>query len=372
MIAFIRSNPVISDSRVEKEVESLTSNGFRVVVLAWDREGEYKNHELYSTRIIWRLKLRVAYHRLTVIAYYPIFWLWVLSKLIKTHPKIVHACDLDSILPALLYRLLIGGTKVIFDVFDNYGLLIQARSKVLGSIVGSIELLIASKPDAFVTVSEERLKLFNRAKLPLTEIIMNCPPDHDLANYKWIKKNERVFRIVYAGIIASDRGLIELAEATEDIENVEVIMAGRVVDPQVAKSLHNFPRVKYVGQLTFNEALKLEKSADMIPVLYDPHVPINETATPNKLFEAMMLRISVMTNVCQDFVKDIGCGLIVEYNLKSVRENILLLKGNLSLREKMGIKGRLAFERKYNWGLMEKKLLRLYSTLLNEPSFPRA
>jgi glycosyltransferase involved in cell wall biosynthesis len=349
---------------VEKEVKTLTSNGFRVTVLAWDREGRYRNYELCGTRIVWRLKLRVAYHKLAVIAYYPIFWLWVLSKLIKMHPKIVHACDLDSILPALLYRRLIGGTKVVFDIFDNFGLLIQARSEVLGSIVGSIESLVASKPDAFVTVSEERLKLFNKAKLPLTEIIMNCPPDHDLANYKQIKKNAKMFRIVYAGIIASGRGLIELAEATKDIENVEVIMAGRVVDPEVTESLNNFPHVKYIGQLSFNESLTVEKSADVIPVLYDSHVRINETATPNKLFEAMTLEVPIITNL-DCILQEVNCGISVSYgNIAEIRNAILCLKKHPTVRRELGLQGRLAFEQKYNWAVMEKKLIKLYHQLL--------
>jgi glycosyltransferase involved in cell wall biosynthesis len=364
LIVFIRSNPVASDPRVEKEVKSLTSDGFRVVVLAWDREGTHRNYEFCNGWIVYRLKLRAAYHKLAVVAYYPIFWLWVLSKLIKMHPNIVHACDLDSILPALLYRRVVGHTKVIFDVFDNYALLIQARSKVLGSIVGSIESFFASTPDAFVTVSEERLKLFDKAKLPLTEIIMNCPPDHYLENHKQIKKNPRAFRIVYAGIIASDRGLVELAEATKGIENVEIIIAGRVVEPDIAESLFSFSHVKYVGQLSFDESLALEKSADVIPVLYDLQVPINEIATPNKLFEAMMIGVPIITNLDR-FLQEVNCGISVDYgSIAEIRNAILCLKKHPAARRELGLQGRSAFEKKYNWSVMERKLITLYHQLL--------
>jgi len=341
------------------------AHGFKVTVLAWDREGLFNKFESSGNRVICRLQLRAPYGKLVVVAYYPVFWLWVLSKLIRIRPKIVHACDLDSMFPALLYRLLKRDAKVIFDVFDSYGLLVQARSKVLGSIVRSIELLVASRSDAFITVSRERLGFFNGVKLRLTEIVMNYPPsDCGSPDHTQTQKTTRVFHMVYAGIIASDRGLIELADATKDISDVEFLVAGRVIDSKVLDRLVNFPHVKYVGQLKFDESLMLERSADVIPVLYDPSVPINKTATPNKLFEAMMLGVPIITNLT-GILQEVRYGISVHYgDVSGIRNAILYLKEHPSVRRELGLKGRLAFEQRYNWFLMEKKLLRLYQQLV--------
>jgi len=365
LIVFIRSNPVASDPRVEKEVRSLTAHGFRIMVLAWDREGSFNNLEFSDNRVICRLRFRAPYGKLVVVAYYPIFWLWVLFKLIRRRPEIVHACDLDSIFPALLYRLLKRDVKVVFDVFDSYGLLVEARSKVLGNMVRSIELLVASRSDAFITVSKERLEFFKGAKLGLTEIVMNCPPSEYSTLYcTKTRKTARAFRIVYAGIIASDRGLIELADATKDISDVEFLVAGRIIDSKVLDRLVNFPHVKYVGQLKFDESLTLEKNTDVIPVLYDPRVPINKTATPNKLFEAMMLGVPIITNL-PGILEEVQCGINVCYgDIARIRNAILYLKEHPKVRREMGLKGRLAFEQKYNWSIMEKKLIDLYDHLL--------
>lgn len=365
MIVFIRSNPVVSDPRVEKEVRSLTDHGFKVTVLAWDREGGVSDFESFGNKIICRLRLRAPYQKLVIIAYYPFFWLWILSRLIRIHPKIVHACDLDSMLPALVYRLLKRDAKVIFDVFDSYGLLVQARNKVLGSIVRCIELLVASRSDAFITVSQERLDLFHGIKLRLVEIVMNCPPlNGGLPYYTQTEEHAQVFRIVYAGIITSDRGLIELAKAIKDLSNVEFVVAGRVIDSKILNRLVHFPNVKYVGQLRFHESLMLERSANVIPLLYDLSVPINKTATPNKLFEAMMLGVPIITNLTH-ILREVPCGISVCYgDIDEIRNAILYLKEHPSVRHKLGLKGRLAFEQKYNWLSMEKKLLRLYRQLV--------
>lgn len=61
-------------------------------------------------------------------------------------------------------------------------------------------------------------------------------------------------------------------------------------------------------------------------------------ANPNKLFEAMMLGVPVITNVCRKIVRETGCGLIVEYNPKSVRDGIVKLRDPL-LRKELGTKG---------------------------------
>lgn len=356
----------MSDSRVEKETDSLASRGFKVTILAWDREGGHFANHVFGNKTIVRFGLRIDYQRLSVVFYYPVFWLWVLRQLIKFHPKIVHACDLDTILPALFYRCFVRNARVIFDVFDNFGLLIEQRSGLLGAIVKTIELLVASKPDALVTVTEKRLLFFKGTKPKRIKIIANFPPDLKMNSKAIHKDNATLLKIVYAGTLSSDRGLIELAEAAESIDNIEVILAGRVVDFKLIHNLRNYSHVRYVGELNFDESLKLQANADIIPVLYDPSVPINRLAAPNKLFEAMMLGVPVITTVCENVIDDVGCGIMVGYESRSIKEKILLLRNDLTLRKKLGRNGRQAFETKYNWATMEAKLLDLYYQLLEE------
>lgn len=362
---FVKSNPVFSDPRVEKEVQSLTNNGFRVVVLAWDREGIFRSLESSDRKTILRFRFRAPYEKLAIVAYYPFFWLWVFLKMLWIRPQIVHACDLDSMPPALFYRLLNRKVKIIFDCFDSYALLVQAKNKMLSGMVRSIELLAASMADALIAVSDERLWLFHGAKLKQTEIVMNCPMDSHLtpASFK-IVKTGKVFRIVYAGSIAAGRGLMQLLEAIREIRDIEFFVAGRAVNKSLLDCLVSCPRVKYVGELSFDEALALEGTADLIPVLYDPAVPINNTATPNKLFEAMMLGVPIITNL-PHVVQEIGCGLNVSYNdVVGIRRAISTLKTNSEARHKMGVKGRHAFLQKYNWFSMEKRLINVYNRML--------
>jgi glycosyltransferase involved in cell wall biosynthesis len=89
-------------------------------------------------------------------------------------------------------------------------------------------------------------------------------------------------------------------------------------------------------------------------------------ASPNKLFEAMMFGVPVITNVCRDIVVEAECGLIVNYDAKEVKRAILRFKNDPLLRKKLGMNGRQAFERKYNWATMEKRLINLHNCLCEE------
>jgi glycosyltransferase involved in cell wall biosynthesis len=79
-----------------------------------------------------------------------------------------------------------------------------------------------------------------------------------------------------------------------------------------------------------------------------------------------MLGVPVITNVCKEIVEETGCGLVVKYEYRSVRDALQYLVSNPEVRERMSANGRKAFEEKYNWNLMEKRLLRIIENLLDE------
>jgi glycosyltransferase involved in cell wall biosynthesis len=356
----------VSDPRVEKEVKSLTSYGFNVVVLAWNREGTFERFESKSNNTcIFRFHLNAPYRTFAIAFYYPLFWFWCLTKLLKLKPKLIHACDLDTVLPSLVYRFLIRNVKIIFDVFDTFTLLIQAKSEFLAAFVKPIELCAASKADALVVVSEERLHFFRCVALKKTKIIMNCPPKCSFSSggSSELCYAKNTFCVVYAGAIAPYRGLLEVAEAVSVLDNVEFVVAGRVIDDELFARLCAFSCVRYVGQLSFEDSLRLQKSADVIPVLYDQELPINRVAAPNKLYEAMLLGVPVITNLSGFLIK-VPFGIQVEYDVDAIRGAINHLQNHPEVGTKLGLEGRLAFEQKYNWSIVEKSLIDLYSQLL--------
>jgi glycosyltransferase involved in cell wall biosynthesis len=87
----------------------------------------------------------------------------------------------------------------------------------------------------------------------------------------------------------------------------------------------------------------------------------------NKIFEAMMCGVPIISNVACELIKEVGCGIIVNYgDLNQIKSAITSLRDNPDLRKTLGANGRKAFLEKYNWNIMERKLYAIYDDLLSK------
>lgn len=53
-------------------------------------------------------------------------------------------------------------------------------------------------------------------------------------------------------------------------------------------------------------------------------------------------------------------------NVEQIRNAIIALKDNPELCERFGLNARRAYEEKYNWNIMRKRLLALYNKILSQ------
>jgi glycosyltransferase involved in cell wall biosynthesis len=57
----------------------------------------------------------------------------------------------------------------------------------------------------------------------------------------------------------------------------------------------------------------------------------------NKILEAMMCGLPVITNIAQEFIHNTSCGIVVEYgNVNQIKQAIVSLKENPQLRKSLG------------------------------------
>jgi glycosyltransferase involved in cell wall biosynthesis len=195
--------------------------------------------------------------------------------------------------------------------------------------------------------------------------IMNCSEDHKI-NVSKAKSNG--FRLLFTGHIRAGRGLEILPDIVKDLKNTELIITGRVEDRNLLKKIDGISNIIYQGFLDHDEVLNLEASSDVMIVLYDLNLQTqNKFVMGNKLFESMMCRIPIITNVAHEIVNETGCGIIVAYdNKEQIKEAIITLRDNPELRKSLGANSRNAFLEKYNWKIMEQRLYKIYDDLLNK------
>jgi glycosyltransferase involved in cell wall biosynthesis len=351
--------------RVEKIAKSLTKR-YSTLILGWNREGVPKNKVDNYTVKLKLFGMRAPMGKPSLVPYFPLFWFWILFNLFVIRPQVVHACQLDTVLPGYIYKLIFR-KKLVFDVFDRYAMVnIPKKYLILYSVVNLLEELFCKKTDVLITVSEKLINSFK--SLPKNyAIIFNCP-EENYANTTASPCNnsgKNVLIIVYAGVIVRHRGLENIAAAIKSLDNVELVTAGRVYHKEVLDQILTLPNVKYNGILLPNDALSLERHADAMFALYDLRIPINNFAKPNKMFEAMMFGVPLITNLAPEFVSDVGFGIVVDYDdINEIKSAIVSLRDNVRLRNCLGKNGRRAFTEKYNWSQMEQKLYGIYGNLL--------
>jgi glycosyltransferase involved in cell wall biosynthesis len=292
--------------------------------------------------------------------------MWVFIKLCVHRPKAIHACDLATILPCYIYKILFR-RKLIFDILDRYGMTYIPRNRnvlfnLLYSLVNSLEEIFAKNSDVLIAVSDKIFLTF-RKKPTICVTIMNCPED-GLVNKSQLESN--VFKMLFTGAIRTGRGLETVSRIITNMKDTELIVTGKIKDMKLHDKISEIPNIKYYGFLDRNKLLDIEASSDVMLALYDLNLQRQyEYGMANKVLEAMMCGLPIITNISHDLVNDTKCGLTVEYeNVEQIKEAIITLRDNPELRRLYGSNGRKAFLEKYNWAKMEQKLFETYDHLL--------
>jgi glycosyltransferase involved in cell wall biosynthesis len=369
-IIITRACEVSPDVRVEKIADSLCSLGHNVSVLAWNRGDGLPERETKTFGEIRRLRIRAGYSSgIKLLPKMLWFWLVLFATLLNEDFDSLHAVDFDTLPPALLAAKL-KRKKIAYDIFDFYA---EGGGvpNLLRPAIRFAEKLLMRLADFVIVVDEVRLPYLPNAVRGRAEIVYNSPSDMLgcplVSPFPRVTSEYPKFRVVYSGNLIDRRYILELAEAIGRSDGTELIIAGfgpkQFVDKLVAK-ISRYGNVFYIGKLLLSESLALVSASDAVFCLNDPAVPNNKMASPNKLFEAMMLGKPVVVNrgTSMEYkVRTLNCGLVVEdCSPESLAGALSLLREKPALARQMGENGRRAYERFYDWKIMRGKLARLY------------
>ena len=362
-IVILRSRSTAGlEPRVERAARALQQGGHDVRVFLWDRERAYPRIEEREGVRIRRLPLPAPYNRPILLL--PMLW-WMIAAFFATRgAKVVHACDLDT-LPAALAAKALGGRKVVYDIFDFYGdLITRPLAERTRRGLHGLEAGLASFADLVLLPDSVRRGTLGQGFPRPVEIVMNVPRDEVLS-----ERQAAEFTLFYGGNLGPDRGLLEASEAVSGMEGVTFRVAGTGELEKPLRSLaEGSSSLEFLGQIDHPTLLRETADAHAVLAWYDPSVPANRVASPNKLFEAMMFSRPILVSSethMSDLVSKEGGGLEVPYGEgRALREAIRRLRDNPSYAESLGRRGREAYEREYNWSSNEKRMRVAYRRVL--------
>lgn len=385
-VIFIRSNSVLPDPRVEKEVNSLISRGYKVKILSWDRMNDSNNTKEGEIKLgngkvpIRWFNIKASFGGgMKTLKGLLAFQISLLFWLIKHNKEydIVHACDFDTVLPARICTKIFK-KKIIYDIFDYYIDSFQVP-KVLKSLIEKVDLLMISSVDAVIITNERRLEQINKSKPQKVVVIHNSPEEKrrdiinewpriiSMKNEKYVKNSNKI-KLVYVGILSYNRFLLELLEIIRLDPRYELHIAGfGPLEVNIKNSSKEHSNIYFYGKLPYNQALNLEEYCDILFAVYSPSVPNHKYSSPNKLYEAMMLGKPIIVargTGIDEFVENFDIGKVVDYEKNSFKQALNEIAE--SRREEWDLKERtqkLYFEN-FSWGIMSERLSTLYSEIL--------
>ncbi|MBI4557868.1 MAG: glycosyltransferase [Candidatus Hydrogenedentes bacterium] len=360
-IILTRSSPAVHESRLRNELRMFREAGYDVAVYCWDRRAEHPKHEEQDGTWIHRCRAPGSYASKTLFFSMPLWWLCEFFYLLFHRAHGIHACDFDTVVPALLVKW-IKRTKVVFDVYDFYAARTRTLPRFLRSVFERAEQFCARRADAVIIVDESRKYLLGRASPRRLVTAVNCPYDGVNSDWKKPERNELV--IFYGGLIARFRGIRKLIRLTEDLERVRVIIAGPIKDESYRKLLEDAPHVEYLGHLDPRDVTLHTFNADAVYSYYDPALEINRTANSTKMFEAFMCSTAVLCNAeppSTQVVSENHCGMRLPYDDdERLRETILQWRDHPEIPREFGRNGRRLFESRYDWRRVSEAILQVY------------
>lgn len=365
-VLFIRSNPF--SPRVEKEANSLVRAGYSVSLFLWNRSSNTSKRKVKHGCNIYEFGLRASFGKYRLVFYWVIWWYAIFIYLLRNKFDIIHVCGFDSYPPVILNKF-VKRNIIIHDIFDFFGASLPSKTPhIIQKVISKLERSLLRFADAAIIVDESREVQLRSTKISKLEVIMNCVSDEDYNFSEYKESND--FTIFYGGMISKTRGLKQLVGVIKDEEDIKLVIAGAGEDETEFKDVFaSYTNIEFLGYVTHKEAIRLTYQSDAVFGFYDPTVPNNRLASPNKLFEAMMCRTPIIVNgetTMADIVRKKNCGLVVPYNdVKALKDAILKLKNNPQLCKQLGEDGRRAYEEKYNWKIMEKRLLDAYKDIID-------
>jgi glycosyltransferase involved in cell wall biosynthesis len=367
-VIMVRSHPINPDARIEKEAHTIANAGYKVTLLGWKRYGDAPENEQRSNYSIHRIRLRAPLG-FKVIFFLPLWWILELFWLLHSDWDIVHAADLDTYVPALIAAK-IKRKPIVYDIYDFYADTADLPL-LIRETVTRIDIFLMKFASAIIIVDPSRLRQIRRNDGSGVYVIYNTPEDTIFLSLKdslSTKPETPSFKIFFAGVLTFDRDFETIIQAAKELGDVEVEIAGFGYFEERLREISTHESFfTYSGTITHEEVIKRTIHANLLFAFYNPAVPNNIYASPNKLFEAMLCSKPILVSsgtAMADIVHVENCGIVVPFgDLDAIKSAISLLRSDPALSERLGQNGRTAYETKYNWKIMETKLLGIYNQL---------
>ena len=337
------------DVRMAKYIRRLSAIGHKVSFWGWDR---LSKGETMKGLVECRYLYKGGGFRNRVWLRYPIwmfrlFFAMLFSRQLKG--KEIIAENFDSAFPVCI-ACWIRGLAFSYEILDEFAISYKFPTFVKW-LLTKIDHWIIRKAKLIIHVDSNRITYASEKSV----VIENSPEDYWEGKQRSYQNMARKFAVV--GCLSAGRGLFSICDFAARNPNVSVLIVGNLCDDKVKQRVSELSNAQCYDFMPQGELFKLMESCCGVFSLYEPTLEINRLAASNKVYDAMMMGIPVITNkevINSRFIEDQGVGIVVDYNCNETWDQ-LVAEDYLSRAVSIGRKGRRLYLDEYQFDVMLAK-----------------
>lgn len=362
-IAYLRTASIYDDSRATKEIKALAAEEFRILVIGWDKDekAEEMCKEAFQEKNIvfafykHHIEGGIGFKGLP----YMIAYFWFAYNILKKHEneiEFVHACDLDTGIPAFKFCKKFN-KKLVYDIYDYY-IDTHYVPHIIKNLIEKQEIKVINFSFTTIICTEERKIQIEKATPKNVVVIHNSP---DITGVLF---SDEDCDYAYCGAISEMRLLEDIFSEYQNNEDIRIKVAGSGRLEKQAKNLAiTYKKFDYLGPVPYSKVLEIEAKARVLSAIYEPTIRNHQLCAPNKFYESLALGKPII--VCRGtgidkIVEKYKVGAVINYDVEEFYEAIRTLILNNELRKDMGSRARALYEEKYKWSIMAKRLTEIY------------
>ena len=266
------------------------------------------------------------------------------------------------------------GKVVIFDSHENHSAQIMEREylpaftrKTISKIYRLYEISVIKKIDAVITPCTFAGKNIFENYAKCVSIIANYSKLEEFYD-KYSPDNLKEGYVCYTGSISLANGVKELVLASYKANVPFVLAGGQSSCLDIIKGMPEFENVKYMGHVNQDKVIEIMSHAS-IGAYVNRHIGQNGLVDTFgiKVYEFMAMGLPIIvddTPYAQKVINKYHCGICVKpQNVDELVEALQYYVNNPDTAHEMGMNGREAVKKEFNWSTQEKILLELYLDL---------
>ena len=396
-ILVIRANSLDRENRAVKIMKTLLENGFRVRFMGWDRgvtvpRSEKSRISNLEEETYFNFKSPWGKRSL---AFLPFWWAFLFYKLMTIEWDAAHVIQIIS-LPPVAIAGKIRRKQVVYDILDTYEDSIMIPT-IFRNMFMAVDKLFIRMSSNIVLADEEQIKEFNGIPHSHIAVLYDSPDDikNQLDNQGSpqgiprgsLQGNQQGKQIIsqlqnrtnnhpddkfilfFAGQLNPGKklNLENMFEAVRTVDDVKIIIAGH---GDLVGKIKNYSdemkgKIEFIGEINHDEVLNRSLNSNALFMIRDSILPVNKYICGSKVLEAMMcskpIIVSHNTSTALKVATE-NCGLVVDpHDIEDIKKSITTLKNNPKLCQELGSNGRIAYQERYSWNIMEKRLMEIYN-----------